>query len=322
VSDTISDAGHVQAHQLTPGFVFSGNQRTWGLPWFDGSFELFHVYVYTDEDCTNPVFTSAIVGSPAYAPRENATLKLPGSDADLLKARDSVLPFGSEGTVLMIDGRAVTATEAGGNLDESDGSGGGSSGSGGSGSGTGSSTARAPIDLWDTAWPNGGYYWTVVPVVIEHPAGAPTTIQYRDVQLPQDVCQSRDTGAILRFGKVSQPVVAASGAPYVSGLTPKGRITSAVSKKPTFYGRPIVAWSPALGADSYEVQWSRSRYPWKAAGTLATYSTSASLPLKPGLWYYRIRGVDSSIPGTQQQMSWTEPLALRVAKPTFRVVGR
>jgi hypothetical protein len=319
VSETVSDATHVQAHQLTPGFVFSGDQRAWGMPWYAGSFELFHVYVYTDEDCTNPVFTSAIVGSPAYAPRENATLKLPANLADLAKARAGVLPFGSEGTVLMTDGRQVTATEAGGNLDESDGSGTGSGS--GSDSGGSSSTTRAPIDLWDTAWPNGGYYWTVVPVVMEPVPDSPGTFRYRDVQLPQDVCESRDTGAVLRFGKVSQPVVAASGAPYVSGLTPKGRITSAASKKPTFYGTPIVAWSPALGADSYEVQWSHVKYPWKAAGSVSTYSTSVSLPLTPGLWYYRIRGVDSSIPGSQQQMSWSEPLALRVAKPTFRVVG-
>ena len=186
--------------------------------------------------------------------------------------------------------------------------------------GLGSSATRAPIDLWDTAWPNGGYYWTVVPVVIEHPPGSPTSIQYRDVQLPQDACQSRNAGAILRFGKVSQPVVAASGAPYVSGLTTEGPDHLRGREAPTFYGPPLVAWSPALGADSYEVQWSKAKYPWKAGGTVATYSTSRLLPLKPGLWYYRIRGVDPSIPGAKQQMSWTEPLALRVAKPTFRIV--
>src|SRR5438105_9566435 len=27
----------------------------------------------------------------------------------------------------------------------------------------------APIDLWDTNWPQGGYYWTVIPVAAVSP---------------------------------------------------------------------------------------------------------------------------------------------------------
>ena len=30
-----------------------------------------------------------------------------------------------------------------------------------------------------------------------------------------------------------------------------------------FYGSPLVAWTPALGATVYEVQWSKKRYPFK-----------------------------------------------------------
>ena len=39
--------------------------------------ELFRVYVATDEDCVNIVYTGAVVGSPAYAPRTTGPLQLP-----------------------------------------------------------------------------------------------------------------------------------------------------------------------------------------------------------------------------------------------------
>ena len=57
-------------------------------------------------------------------------------------------------------------------------------------------TPAAKVDLPDTAWPTGGYYWTVVPVVAEAvptpvaPApGASFPVQYRETELPQDACQ-------------------------------------------------------------------------------------------------------------------------------------
>ena len=34
-------------------------------------------------------------------------------------------------------------------------------------------TTAAKVDLPDTAWPTGGYYWTVVPVVLEQVATPP-----------------------------------------------------------------------------------------------------------------------------------------------------
>ena len=60
------------------------------------------------------------------------------------------------------------------------------------------------------------------------------------------------------FGKGSRPLVAGSGSPFVSGLSPKGRLTSAATARPSFYGSPLVAWEPALGADQYQVQWSKT----------------------------------------------------------------
>ena len=83
---------------------------------------------------------------------------------------------------------------------------------------------------------------------------------------------------MLEFGKTSEPAVSRSGSPFVSGLSPKGRLTSAASSRPSFYGSPLVAWEPALGADQYEVQWSKTKYPWRKEGEKLTYATSALLP--------------------------------------------
>jgi hypothetical protein len=70
------------------------------------------------------------------------------------------------------------------------------------------------------------------------------------------------------------------------------------------------------------VQWSHTVYPWRTAGKTLTYSTSAVLPLGPGTWYYRVRGIDFSLPGTAQQMSWSTPTVVEVAKPTFAIVSK
>jgi hypothetical protein len=43
------------------------------------------------------------------------------------------------------------------------------------------------------------------------------------------------------------------------------------------------------------------------------------LPLRPGTWYYRVRGVDESIPGNQN-MQWSGVARVRIAEPTFAVV--
>jgi hypothetical protein len=145
------------------------------------------------------------------------------------------------------------------------------------------------------------------------------SLRYYDVDTPQDACAA---GRVLEFGKTSEPAVSRSGSPFVSGLSPKGRLTSAVSSRPSFYGSPLVAWEPALGADQYEVQWSKTKYPWRKEGGKLTYATSALLPVTPGTWWYRIRGINFSLPGTARAMTWSDPVELRVAKPTFAVVKK
>ena len=91
---------------------------------------------------------------------------------------------------------------------------------------------------------------------------------------------------------------------------------------PSFYGTPLAAWQPALGADQYQVQWSKTRYPWVKVGEKLTYATSALLPLEPGRWFYRVRGMNFSLPGSARAMSWSAPVGLTVTKPTFAVVKK
>jgi hypothetical protein len=52
-----------------------------------------------------------------------------------------------------------------------------------------------------------------------------------------------------------------------------------------------------------------------------TLGTSAVLPLSAGTWWYRVRGFNLNLPTGAQQMSWSDPSKIVVAKPRFRIVG-
>jgi hypothetical protein len=151
-------------------------------------------------------------------------------------------------------------------------------------------------------------------------------LTYRDLELPQDVCAA---GRVKRFGIASEPSLTSGQDPFVTGLTKAGRLTSAANV-PSYYGRPLVAWTPALAADIYEIQYSKTSYPFKPEidprsgkpGYL-TFGTSDILQLDPvkqsGTWYYRVRGFDYNLPTGVQQMSWSDIQALVVTKPTFKL---
>ena len=169
------------------------------------------------------------------------------------------------------------------------------------------------------------------PLKFAHGAGEPIVrtggnLQYQDLELPQDVC-APPYNRVARFGKNSEPSLTAAGELFASGLSTKGTLTAGQSSQ-AFYGAPLVAWTPALGATVYEVQWSKKAYPFKpepnphndnALGTLAL-GTSMVLPLKPGTWYYRVRGFNYALPTGAQQMSWSDPAKIVVAKPKFKIV--
>jgi hypothetical protein len=373
VSNVISDAGNTRSHEVMPGFVFSGNTSIWNL-----TNELYRVEVFTDEDCLNTVFRGAITGAPAYVPRPTGPLALPTDVSGITGARSSFLPDGAEPDSYTYDYIGVTSNE-------SDAPSGPPSG-GGTGLPPANVVPGAKVDLWDSNWAGGRYYWTVMPVnavaattlttnlagnalpgsttilvanssgiapgdalrigspvaengVVKAVAGNTITlasglsafhsagedvvrpgggVTYRETELTQDACAA---GRRLSFAKSSEPVVTGTQAPYASGLSPEGQLVAASSSKPRFYGQPLVAWQPAAGADQYEVQWSAKRYPWKTVGTQLTWGTALTLPLSPGTWFYRVRGLDFLMTGSKPQMSWSDPVRLVVTKPRFRVVG-
>ena len=312
-----------KAHEMTPAFVFSGTRDASG-----NSHSFYRVYVFSDQQCVNPVFRGAIVGGPAYAARNKGTIKLPTDEKAVGDAAGTILELGDEGSTYTAEGLLSKPASEAGIVTAAATTGTPAPGAATSGSGTSGTPAEQAsnstwpqIELLESGWPNGRFYWTVVPVKLVPKVGADGKIAsytYVDAELPQDTCAA---GRVLAFGKASSPVVAGQGTAYASGLSPKGRLTASAGAKP-FYGRPLVAWLPVPGADTYEVEWSPSRYPWRAVKRLAIDGgTATSLPLKPGRWWYRIRGINSALPQGHQFMTWSQPLQLAVAKPKFRLVS-
>ena len=302
-SDKIGSQATPIAHALTPAFVYSGDTATNGTP-----ARLYRVYVATDRQCVNIVFTGAVVGSPAYAPRTSGPIALPTSTTAVTAAQTAYAPDGGQAGTFTADYRTVTTSE--------------------SASSAGSSTAAAYtipsefgatgslVSLWDSGWPTGRYYWTVVPVREVVNNGAVT---YYDAEVPQDACAA---GRVAEFGKASQPAAAAQSKPYASGLSPTGELTAAQTATPSFFRAALIAWAPALGATGYEVQWSKTKYPWKSASTTPFYTAATSVLLEgldPGVWFYRVRGIDPYVPGPVKQMTWSAPVQIKLVKPTFTV---
>ena len=86
------------------------------------------------------------------------------------------------------------------------------------------------VDLPDVDTSSTRYFWTVVPVgIIVDEDG---TFTYCDAESPQDACES---GRMASFGKESRPVITAAGTPYVSGLSPKGRLLAQAGRRPVVY---------------------------------------------------------------------------------------
>ena len=323
-----------ETHQQTPAFLFGGTPMLSG---FTG--ELYRVYVSTDSTCLNPVFVSAIVGGPAYSPRTSGPLALPHSVSTVDKARNEYLRDGVEGATAMYDMTKVLANEeqvattSSSSPSESEPSP-EPQPSGPPTSSTGFVLPQAKgalVDLWDIGAPTGSYWWTVVPVhlvedYIRDENGKETkTWIYRDGDLPQGTCSNLGARS---FTKESEPALISenAAAPYVSGLTTDGHIVSARQEKPVFYGTPLVAWNPAVGAAAYEVQWSKSQYPWSTEGTVFTFGTSALLQdskgksLAPGDWFYRARGLNPFFASPIKIMSWSAEVPIVVAKPIFKVL--
>jgi hypothetical protein len=321
--------------QQTPGFAFNGNTGIFGAA------PLYRVYVFSDEDCVNPVLKGSIVGSPAYVPRTSGPLALP---TDPVKFFKLLVPWTADVGNLVDapltppDGAQLTFAADNGPVDEREsqppatftpslvGAPAPSSSSSSStppSSSTGATMpsltgAGSPTGLWDTNWPTGRYYWTVVAAHYWIVGGTSPHVEYWDDEVPQDVCGGR----YGFFGMASQPAVTVNPStrrPYVWGLSTNGKLRAATTRRPTVAGSPLVAWQPALGATVYEVQWSKNAYPWRSYGNLYTFATSTTLLLKPGRWYYRVRGINLTLPSGASTMAWSQKVGVVIAKPKFSV---
>ena len=289
LSDAVSTDSKSSVHQLMPGMTFGGDTGTDGR-----AYRLFRAYAFTDRDCVNVVFRGSVVGGPAYAPRISGPLELPTNQEELDVALAGILASSKseKAKTYMADGTPLTASETWGQDDS------------------------VRVDLPDTDTSSTRYFWTVVPVGIDVDDSG--TFSYYDAESPQDACES---GRVASFGKVSRPAITTAGTPYVSGLSPKGRLLAQAGRRPVVYSTPLVAWRPVVGATAYEIQWSRSTYPWRARGSAVTYATSSVLQLTAGVWYYRVRGLNAAQVGTPA-MTWSAPVGVKVVRPTFAIAHR
>lgn len=325
-TDTVSDVWDqhgraVRPHDLTPAFAWTPSAPfITTVPNFGSS--LYRVYIFTDNHCVNQVFAGSIVGSPAFAPRTvGGPLALPQDTKSLENwtGPPYLVQLGSEGKAYDATGQPVKPNELPGSQVGT-----------GTANADGSSTSSgdASVDLWDSGWPSGRYYWTVVPVTVET-VGVPDPtkpnpvqpIEYQDTAVAQDACEAGD---MMSFGKVSQPVVTSSSTPFVSGLAPDGRVIASAKRVPTLHDSPLVAWEPAVGATTYEVQVSRTSYPWRTTFDQTTPATAIVLPLsskKVGTWYYRVRGINPALPAGAQAMTWSRPVRVRITGDQFKVSG-
>ena len=128
----------------------------------------------------------------------------------------------------------------------------------------------------------------------------------------------------MSFGKVSEPVVTSAGdLPWVSGLALRRSCRRLRLEGAAVHDSPLVAWQPAVGATTYEIQLSRKVYPWRVTWSTKTAATSIVLPLckaDVGMWFYRVRGLNPALPAGAQEMSWSKPVKLRVTGDRFIIV--
>ena len=225
----------------------------------------------------NQVFAGSIVGSPAFAPRTvGGPFALPAGHEDLADWRRAALPraTGSEGNAFMHDRRTRGSERATGREHRCEverrlhrqrrpprarlalrgrparaaaarrasisgtpaGRAGGTTGR----SSRSSSLGRSSND----------------------PAARPGTHRVPGrSSVPQDAVRGRRRDELRQ---VSEPVVTPPGTPWVSGSIRAACGSRRPRKVPGVHDLPLVAWEPAIGATTYEIQLSRKPYPWKA----------------------------------------------------------
>ena len=165
---------------------------------------------------------------------------------------------------------------------------------------------RAAISLWDSDWSTGRYYWTVVPVE-----------NGRDVRPPQQACHARVSRPVPQDG-VDPRFSTRRRHPYVIGLSPTGRL---LRQRPGTASSTARRWwlDCVVGGSGVRVAWCHPDAANGLLGPQARTFHAGGLPVGVRAWWYRVRGIDDSLPGNRE-MRWSTPTA-PVAKPTSRQRG-
>ena len=140
-SDATSWGKAAREHKTMPVFV-----------WPNDGFEFHRVYVSTDDDCVNIVHVGSIVGGTAYAPeprvlspspRRSGTTRTftPSSSTEPRAKTHCARTERSQGQARARRRRTRPPPPR-----------------------RPRTKGRLPVDLWDSNWHSGRYYWTVVPV--------------------------------------------------------------------------------------------------------------------------------------------------------------
>src|SRR5581483_2009570 len=175
-SDTIATGDAPASHNLTPGFVFTGSDYLAGTP-----VDHYRVYVASDRQCVNVVYTGSVVESPAYAPRTTGPILLDDAAATATTSTTTTtttsptattttttstttttttpglpdFPLDGSQSTLSVDGQAVTPNEQGGSGSTApSGTQTQTTPAGGSPDATSPFTTAGPfVDLWDLGRP-------------------------------------------------------------------------------------------------------------------------------------------------------------------------
>jgi hypothetical protein len=286
VSDGTTGAAD-RAHARVPIFLFPSADRA----------ALHHVYVATDAACANVVFNGAVVQGTAFAPR---AIQLTSDTRVSVSANDAPV-YGAAGARVKPSESGTTRTIAGAATESAPRTTAGAAGPDASAAAVWARTDLAP----------GRYFWTVVPVERRDDG------TYHDLKAPRTTCKNV-RGSFDMTGPA--PALGSARAPFATGFTTGGRLASATKWPARVYGNPLVSWHPVPGATRYQVEWTRTKSKWPAAIGLRTFGTAAVLPLSPGTWWYRVRGVNESAVG-DGTMSWSGAARIDVTSPTFAVVG-
>ena len=251
-------------------------------------------------------------------------MPLPANTLDVTAGSEPYLTgAGSEGNAVDATGKPVKPNEAstGASASSSASSGGSAASTPGGDATTKTTGTEAGADLWDSGWPTGGFYWTVVPVtVVGIPPKAsvpvvpgvpppPEPVIYQDTAVGQDACEAGD---VMSFGKNSKPVVTVAGKPFISGVAP-GRDRRQIEARGL--RSRLLPGSPASRVEV--LSRFRGRLSLAREMALNTQATSMVLPLtKPTPARYRA-GDDSRLP--VRAPAWSAPTRSR-SRATAAVV--